>query len=53
MKKQLRLNWMLGFLGLLGVKGIPALLAGDWIGASWILWFVWFIYFIPIRQRKK
>lgn len=51
MKKQLRKNWMLGFLGLFGFWGIPELITQDWFGALWIIWFIWFIYFIPVKKN--
>jgi len=53
MKKKLRTNWMLGFLGCLSLIAIPQYAVAGWIGLSWILWVVWFIYFIPIRGDKK
>jgi hypothetical protein len=47
----MRKDWMLGFFGLFGIQGIPALLNGNWLQAIWIIWFVWFIYFIPRKQN--
>ncbi len=44
---------MLGFLGLIGIRGLIAAFSGDWVNASWMFWFVWFIYFIPITRKKK
>jgi len=46
----MRKDWMLGFLALLGIQGIPAILNGDWLGAIWLIWFVWFIYFVPVKK---
>ena len=43
---------MLGFFGLFGIQGIPALLNGDWLQAIWVVWFVWFIYFIPTEKKS-
>jgi len=39
--------WMLGFFGFIGLKGIPGIINGDWLQATWLVWFVWFVYFIP------
>jgi len=49
-KKVLRKNWVLGFLGFLSIRAIPAILLGDWINAFWIVWITWFIYFIPVKK---
>jgi hypothetical protein len=50
MRNKIRENWMLGFLGLLSIRAIPAIVVGDWMNASWILWAIWFIYFIPVKR---
>lgn len=50
MKKR---RWYFGFLGFLGLWGIPEVLTQDWFGSMWLLWFLWFLYFIPEKQMKS
>ncbi|MFC2162040.1 hypothetical protein ACFLRF_00030 [Candidatus Altiarchaeota archaeon] len=46
----MRKTWMLGFLGFLSIRGMPAVLAGDLLNAAWILWAAWFIHFTPKKE---
>ena len=48
-RKKFRKDWMLGFLGLFGLWGIPEVLTQDIFGSLWLLWFLWFYYFVPVR----
>lgn len=53
MKKELRKDWPLGFLGIFGFWGIPEILTQDFFGSLWVLWFIWFMFFIPINKNKR
>jgi len=50
MKKKLRKNWMLGFLGFASLIAIPQYSVAGWVGLSWVFWF---IYFIPVLNNKN
>ncbi len=52
MVNKYRRNWPLGFLSLLSIRAIPAIISGDWLNASWILWIVWIIYFFPVKNKN-
>ncbi len=48
--KNMKKNWILGFLGFLGFLGVPGIFTQDCRDLLWLVWFVWFLYFIP--QKK-
>lgn len=50
-KKQLREHWPLGFLALLGIRGLPGLFRGDCLEMAWLAWFAWLVFFIPLKTR--
>lgn len=54
---KLQKYWYLGFLGLIGIYHLPALMAtfqgdGSWWGMTNALWFLWFVNFIPERRNR-
>jgi hypothetical protein len=51
MKKQLRKNWWLGFLGIIFLQGFTYFNTHNWMDLLWFLWLVWFIYFIPVKGK--
>lgn len=54
MKKENKIKrrkyWQLGFLGIIGLNGIPELITQDIFGSLWLLWFLWFLWFLPEKK---
>ena len=51
MKKQLRQNWTLGFLGLFSLLGFRYFQTGEWLYLIWFSWVLWFTWFIPLKSK--
>ena len=51
--KNVKRNWVLGFLGFLGFLGIPGILTQDWKDSLWLLWFLWFLHFLSARKTEN
>jgi len=52
MKKKLRKDWMLGFLGFMSFTGFRYFLTGgEWLNLILFSWVIWFVYFIPIKSE--
>ena len=48
--KHMKKNWWLGFLGFFSIYGVMEIIAGNYIGAAWLLWVIWFIYLLPDKE---
>ena len=48
-KRKLRKNWMLGFLGLMSFMGLRFFETGERLYLIWFAWVLWFAWFIPLK----
>lgn len=44
-------HWPLGFLALLGLRGVPAIFRGECLEMAWLAWFAWIVFFLPERRK--